>query len=662
VLAGISDLASQFPGLAAATEILIHGTTLVINAIVERKGSATALLTTRGFRDMLEMRNEQRYDKYDLFQEFPAPLVPRPLRFGVSERMHASGEPLEPLDREEVRRIAATLVEHGVESVAIVFLHAYVNSAHEEEAARVVAAAAPDLTISQSHRVLPEIREYERVSTTVANAYVKPLIERYLEALAAGLHSIDYAGPLYLMNSGGGLTSVETARELPVRIVESGPAGGVIATQFYGRLAGDANLLAFDMGGTTAKACLIRDGEISVRSDYEIARMVRFKRGSGLSLRVPVVDILEVGAGGGSIAHPSGLGLLQVGPESAGATPGPASYGQGGALPTVTDADVLLGYLDPGYFLGGAMALDVEAASAAMAHGLAAPLGVSVETATWGVHDVVNEYMASAIKTYLLERGQDPTSVSLVAFGGAGPVHAYGVARKLGMRRVFVPPAAGAMSALGFLLAPPAIELARTYKAPLREFDGAVADRHCDAMRAEARRLLPALGRAEPTYALAADMRYVGQGYEIRVALPGARLAGLEPSAMQAAFEAGYLATYGRTYPDTEAEVINLRVLAALPALPFTPRRLSADGSTEAALKGRRPATFGPGMVVECPVYERYRLPAGATIEGPAIVEERESTTVCGPDSRLRVDPYGILAMELGVAAGIGAAPRGGRA
>ena len=475
-------------------------------------------------------------------------------------------------------------------------------------------------------------------------------------------YSTYVSGEVYLMNSGGGLTSVETARELPVRIVESGPAGGVIAAQFYGRLAGDADLLAFDMGGTTAKACLIHDGEVSVRSDYEVARMVRFKRGSGLSLRVPVVDILEVGAGGGSIAHPSGLGLLQVGPESAGAVPGPACYGQGGELPTVTDADLLLGYLDPGYFLGGEMALDVEAARAAMAHGLAAPLGVSVETATWGVHDIVNEYMASAIKTYLLERGQDPTTVSLVAFGGAGPVHAYGVAQKLGMRRVLVPPAAGAMSALGFLLAPPAIELARTYKAPFREFDGALADRHCDAMRAEARRLLPALGRAEPTYTLAADMRYVGQGYEIRVPLPGARFAGLEPAAMQAAFEAGYLATYGRTYPDTEAEVINLRVLAALPALPFTPRRLSADGAAQAARKGRRPATFGAGTVVECPVYERYRLPAGATIEGPAIIEERESTTVCGPGSRLRVDAYGILAVELGVAAGIGAAPRGGRA
>ena len=648
VLEGVADLGSRLLGLAGATEIFIHGTTLVINLIVERKGSSTALITTHGFRDVLEMRNEQRYDKYNLFQEYPEPLVPRHLRIGLQERTHASGRALRSIDTDEVRHVARRLVGEGVESVAVAFLHAYANPAHEEQTARILAETAPSIAVSLSHQVLPKIKEYDRFSTTVANAYVKPLVKRYLEALEFGLRKAGYDGRMYLMNSHGGLTTTATARELPVRIVESGPAGGVIASRFYGQLVGERDLLSFDMGGTTAKACLIRDGVIATTSQYEVARMHRFKPGSGLPLYVPTVDMVEIGAGGGSIAFRNRLGLVQVGPTSAGAHPGPACYDAGGTEPTITDVDLLLGYLSSDYFLGGRMSLNAHAARSAVQDRLARPLDTAPEVVIWGVHELANQYMASAIKSYLLERGQDPAVLSMVAYGGAGPVHAYGVARKVGIRRVLVPPAAGVMSALGFLMASPALEFTRTYKAPLKELDPHAIKRVFALMREEAAELLS--GSSEPIlYRMGADMRYIGQGYEIDVPLSGERLTDLSFTNLQAAFEARYRTLYERTNINAEVELINLRLLAALPRLSYTPAPILAGADPVAALKHYRPVRFDSDGIVPCPVYERSRLPAGVQIKGPAIVEEAECTTVCGPHGSVKVDHYGILHMEIGL-------------
>ncbi|MBX7233217.1 MAG: hydantoinase/oxoprolinase family protein [Caldilineales bacterium] len=647
---GVRALSARLPDLARRLQEVIHGTTLVINAIIERKGAVTALLTTAGFGDVLEMGREIRYAPYDIFAEFPEPLVPRHRRLEVRERVRADGKVLIPLAEEEARAVVRHLPGLGVDSVAVCLLNSFENPAHELALKQIVQEELPGLSLSISYEVLPQIREYERTSTTVANAYVKPLVERYLRRLSGRLAGLGFAGRLFIMLSSGGVTSVETAAEFPVRIIESGPTAAVIAGEYFSRLFGMPEMFCFDMGGTTAKSCLIQDGQAGVVPTFEVGRVQRFMKGSGLTIQVPVVDLMEIGAGGGSIAHVSRMGTLQVGPESASAVPGPICYGRGGAQPTVTDADLLLGYLDAAYFLGGAMSLDAEAARKGIETQIAEPLGVSYLQAVWGIHDLINETMAAAAKTHIAERGGNPRLVTVAAFGGAGPVHAYGLARKLGAPRVVVPPNAGVGSALGFFTAPRAFDLVRSHKVPLASADFHEIERLFRTIEAEGERTLRRAGAIEPiVYTRSVDARFVGQGSETNLPLPDGDFGTFTPETLRRRFDEGYEKLYGRTYPEIPVEFVNFRVRASLPIqLLELPRLQTNRQGSNAARKGERLAYSGlAGGFIPFAVYDRYLLPPGAAFPGPAIIEERESTVIVGEDARARVDEFGFLWMEL---------------
>ncbi len=647
---GVRGLAAAVPGFLAGCGEVIHGTTLVINAIIERKGAPTGLITTRGFRDVLELGREIRYAPYDIFAEFPAPLVPRRLRVEVDERMRADGGVLTPLDETQARAAVRQLRDSGVRSIAVCLLHSYENPAHERRLAEIVAEEAPDCSVSVSTEVLPQIKEYERTSTTVTNAYVKPLTGEYLARLEGRLRSLGFDGRLFIMLSSGGITSVETAARFPVRIIESGPTAAVIAGEYYGKRFGIEEMFCFDMGGTTAKSCLIQKGEAGVVPTFEVGRVQRFMRGSGLTIQVPVVDLMEIGAGGGSIAAVSKMGTLQVGPQSSGAAPGPMCYGRGGDQPCVTDADLLLGYLDPDYFLGGEMTLDADAARRGIEEQIAGPLGVPYLQAVWGVHDLINETMAAAAKTHIAEKGGNPRLVTVAAFGGAGPVHAYGLATKLGAPRLIVPPNAGVGSALGFFTAPRAFDLVRSHKVALAQADLDELEARFAAMEVDGVAALQA--EADPgavRFERSLDARFVGQGSETRVPIPEADVRGLSREALRARFDGIYEQLYGRTYPDSPLELINLRVRASLPVrLLELPRIGARGGGLDAATKGERPA-YSPasGDFVPHRVLDRYALGEGASFEGPAIVEERESTVVIGEGAAARIDDVGFLWIDL---------------
>jgi N-methylhydantoinase A len=647
VIDGVRSLNASLPGFLGETARVFHGTTLVINAVVERKGARTALLTTDGFRDVLAIGSERRYDLYDLQQQYPEPLVPRRLRLGIRERLRRDGQVLVPLDRAQATEVIAVLRAAGVESVAVCLLHAYANSDHERQLRDLLGEGLPDAAVSLSAEVLPEINEYTRTSTTVVNAYCKPLMDSYLSTLLDGLGAEGLSGDLLIMLSSGGVTAVDTARRYPVRVIESGPVGGVIMSQHVKNLAGIDNAFAFDMGGTTAKLCLLEGDTIRRTGEYEVARVHRFKSGSGIPIKVPCIDLLEIGAGGGSIAAINPLNLLQVGPESAGAAPGPACYGGGGGRPTVTDADLLLGYLDPGYFLGGAMPLDAEASRRAIHEHIGRPLGIDDTLAAWGIHDAVNESMAAASKMYAAERGVDPAGLALIASGGAGPVHCFGLARKLGIRRVVIPVAVGVASAVGFLVAPVSYDLVRTHKVPLADADLGVVEALYRELEVEATAVMVKAGEGDaPNYLRSADIRYVGQGYEINVPLPSGSVETLGRQALQDHFRAAYEEIFGRIFQDNQFEIVNLRLIArgAEPDSPVRRRRVAAGE----ALKGRRPAyDHGQRAFVEHRVYDRHAVPADLPIEGPAIIEERESTTVIGAGGRARIDDHGLIHIEI---------------
>jgi len=626
---------------------VVHGTTLVANALIERKGAVTALVATRGFRDTVAIRRELRYDLYDLFLEMPEPLVPRRLRFEVTERVLADGAVDVPLDDEEVRRLGRRLAREGVEAVAVALLHAYRNPEHERRIGELLRRELPGLHVSLSSDVSPELGEFARTSTVIANAYVLPLIDRYLEMLHKRLRDLGFTGALRIMLStgGGGIAGVETARRFPVRLLESGPAAGAVSAGFWASRDGRQDVLAFDMGGTTAKACLIEKGIPLVAREFEAARVYRFTKGSGMPVRVPVIDLIEIGAGGGSIAHVGPFGLPRVGPESTGADPGPACYGQGGNLPTVTDADLLLGYLNPDFFLGGDMRLDVDAARAAMAR-LGDGLGLTVEETAAAVHRVVNENMASAARMHAIERGRDIRRCTFVATGGAGPVHAWGVARNLGIRRLVFPPSAGVASAFGMLTAAPGFELARSLPSPLARTPWREVRRAIRELAVEGTRQLADTGvpRREVRIELAADVRHRGQGDPITVEL-GTRL-GEDPARhVEEAFERTYVRLYGRRPPGVESEVTTWRVRVAgpLPKLDVRLRRRPGMG----ARKGTRRVWFEETGRVPTAVYDRYLLAPGDAFRGPAVVEERESTMVIGPGASVRVDAVGNLVVEV---------------
>ncbi|UOZ07511.1 hydantoinase/oxoprolinase family protein [Amycolatopsis sp. WQ 127309] len=610
-------------GIAASdVEQVVHGTTLVTNALIERKGSRTALLATAGFRDVLEMRREHRYELYDLLIELPGPLVPRHLRFDVPERIFADGSVHIGLDEAYVARLGRELADRGIDAVAICFLHAFTNPAHERRAAEVLADVAPGLRVALSSEVVPEIREFERASTTVANVYVQDLTERYLRDLEHRLRRLGVAGAPHIMLSNGGLATVDTAARYPIRILESGPAGGAIAAASIG----PAELLAFDMGGTTAKLCLIAGGAPLVTHQFEVDRKYRLLPGSGLPVQVPVIDMIEIGVGGGSIARIDALGLLTVGPDSAGSEPGPACYGRGGTEPTVTDADLVLGYLDPDYFLGGGMTLDASAAREAIGR-IAEKLGVSVEEAAWGIHTSVNEDMANAARVHAVERGQDPAKLPMYTFGGAGPVHGVGVARALGAPSIVAPPAAGVLSAAGFLTAPLAFDFVRSARAAVLDLSWGQVDALFAEMEAEGAALLAKSGVDSVTHRRIAEMRYSGQGYEIRVPVHD----GSWPDTLIDEFTRTYRALYRRSGPDVGVEVLNWRVVSSGPAPDVTLRLASAESAGDAH-KGSRKAYFpSAGGFVDTIVFDRYRLEPGDRVDGPAIVEERESTVVVPP-------------------------------
>ncbi len=647
-LEGLGDLVAAAGISVSDIGEIVHGTTLVTNAVIERKGAPLGLITTQGFRDVLEIGTEQRYDIYDLFLTFPKPLVNRGLRLEVVERIGADGGVIIPLDEASVLRAVDRLAANKVEAIAVCLMHSYRNPDHERRVREIILRHYPSISVSISSEVVAEISEYQRFVTTCANAYVQPLMDRYLARLDRELDARGFAGALRLMQSAGGLVSLEEARAFPIRLLESGPAGGALATAWFGRGVGEDNVIAFDMGGTTAKACLIENGVVDIASYLEAGRVRRFKNGSGLPINSPVVDMIEIGAGGGSIATIDEVGLLQVGPHSAGASPGPACYGAGGKHATVTDASVALGYYDPAFFLGGRMTLDVEAAETALKK-LAEPLGLSTVEVAWGIHQVVGENMANAARIHLVEKGKDPRGHSMIGFGGAGPAFAARVARILGVSEVIIPPASGAASAFGFLTAPLAFDLVRSHPMELtRDLDVDAFNTVFEQLAEQGKAKLATAGGGTEVAKVerSADMRLIGQLHEITVPIPSRPLDAETFDAIRKAFEDVYSARYARVPAGAELEILSfrVRVSGAMPELALKPAERQSGGTNP--LKGRRKAWFGDGFV-EALVYDRYLLDPGAMIPGPAIVEERESTTIVPPGDLLTVDEFGNLRIRV---------------
>ncbi len=640
---------------------VIHATTLVTNAIIERTGAKTALLATEGFRDILEIGREQRYDIYDLFLRYPEPLVPRRWRAEVRERVTRDGEVFTPMDPAAVRALVSDLAAAGIEAVAVSFLHAYKNPVHERLVRDLIEREFPHLAVSVSSEVAPEIREYERTSTTVCNAYVQPLVARYIRRLADALGLEGFAGRFLLMLSSGTLTTPDVACRFPVRLLESGPAAGALVAGHLGSAAGHAAVVGFDMGGTTAKVCLVENGRPAIAPRLEVARVHRFRKGSGLPVVAPVVDMIELGAGGGSRARVDALGLLRVGPQSAGADPGPACYGFGGTEATVTDACVALGYFDPRAFLGGTMPLDPAAARAALARA-GQPLGLNVEQTAWGIFAIVCESMAQAARLYLIERGQDPRRFAVMGFGGAGPATAARIARLLGAREVVIPPASGLASALGLLVAPPGFDFVRSLAGELEELDWNAVERLYAEMESQGDVMLAGAGAsAQGTRReRRAELRYVGQFHDIEVAAPSP--VGQDAGAvLRQRFDAAYAALYGISLPGYPVQALNWRVLVSAPAPAVRPWAVEEMGRRPVTGTVRRKAYIpDAGGFVEIPVYDRYRLPADAAVAGPAIVEEAEATTVLWSGDRLTVDARRNLVIRVDVAGAVPERPATG--
>ena len=663
--------------------LLIHGTTLATNALIERTGAKTALLVTEGFRDSVEMALENRFEQYDISIDRPAPLVPRHLRWPVTERMNYRGEVLVPLDEASVRAVVPRFERNGIEAVAVGLLHSYANPAHERRVGEILAAALPELRITLSSEVCPEIREYERQSTACGNAYVQPRMSGYLTRLESELRSMDLRCPLLLMTSGGGLTTLDNATRFPIRLVESGPAGGAILATEIARECGGENAVSFDMGGTTAKICLIDGYEPQTTRTFEVARAYRNLKGSGLPVRIPAIEMVEIGAGGGSIAGVDEMGRLNVGPASAGADPGPACYDRGGERPTVTDADVVLGRIDPAEFAGGAVRLAPERAVRSIRGAVGEPLDLTDPLAALSVSEMVDENMANAARVHAVEWGKDISARTMIAFGGAAPLHAARLAQKLDVSRVIVPTGAGVGSAIGMLRAAVSYEVVRSRYLRIADFDPGAVNALLAEMREEAREVVVAgagddggLDEARHAY-----MRYVGQGHEIVVPLPVRPLAAGDRETLAEAFDAEYARLYGRTIPGQEREILSwtLTVTARKPSLPPTSRSLPpseeggaspppepeaggpdtgtgagvvtgigrmGDDSATAQLPNRR--LFDPvlGDYAAAAVHRRERLVPEDALAGPAVIIEDQTTTVVPEGFRATVDPLGYLVLD----------------
>ncbi|MBF0865850.1 MAG: hydantoinase/oxoprolinase family protein [Gluconobacter potus] len=641
----IQDASLQFPDVT----VFVHGTTLATNAIIERRGARTALIGTQGFRDILEIGTESRFNQYDLMLQKPSPLVSRDLRFTVPERMDARGTVQLPLDEAAVLALVPRLREAGVESIAVAFLHAYANPAHEQRVRALLQEALPDVTISISSEVCPEIREYERTSTTVANAYVQPLMAGYLGRLREALNAKGFQGALYLVTSGGGLTALETARQFPVRLVESGPAGGAIFAAQCAERLGENRVLSFDMGGTTAKVCLIEDGEPASSRFFEVDRTARFMKGSGLPLRIPVIEMVEIGAGGGSIAHLDAMKRVVVGPESASSVPGPACYGLGGKRPAVTDADVMLGLIRPENFAGGSIQLQPDRSAEALLADIGTPLGLSAEMSAHAVYEIVCENMASAARVHAAERGAVIGDHTMIAFGGAAPLHAARVAEKLGIQRLVIPSNAGVGSAVGFLAAPVSFELVRSFPMRLDDsFNSEEVSALLDDMTQAAHGLVQDDARTETLHTRrSAFMRYVGQGHEIIVTLPEGAISSDHLSALRGAFEAEYARQFARVIPHAAVEILNWSVSVSTTPQKYPP--FEAAPALHDAKSGdiRKLFDGATGTHVDLPVYERTDMGPGSRISGPALIAEKETTTYVSSRYNAHLDGSGNIILDM---------------
>ncbi|MCS6967936.1 MAG: hydantoinase/oxoprolinase family protein [Cytophagales bacterium] len=651
IIKGMTELLERVGVGPSQLTTIVHGTTLVTNAVIERRGALTGLITTKGFEDVLEIGRELRYDIYDLHIAMPEPLVPRSLRKGITERINYKGEVITPIKEAEIAQVVDELVKAGVQSIAVCFLHSFVNPVHEKAVGEYIKKHHSNIYVSLSCQIMPEIREYERTSATAMNAYVQPITDQYLANLENRLRQMGFRGTVHIMVSSGKLTTVEGARQNPIQLLESGPAGGAMAGVFYGKLMNQPNLIAFDMGGTTAKTCLINHYQPEITNQFEAARVRRFKKGSGLPVRIPVIDLIEIGAGGGSIAYIDALGLLKVGPESAASEPGPACYGRGGTRPTVTDCDLVLGYLNPTYFLGGKMPLDLQAARTAIEMHLARPLGITVEEAAMGVHRIVNENMANAARVHILEKGRDPRHYAMLAFGGAGPVHAFQVARLLNVPRLIIPVGAGVVSALGFLVSPVASEQIRSWVCPIKEINWQQLNDLLAEMEEEGMRFVEKAGfnRACAQIARLADMRYSGQGHEIAVSMPNGRLSEESIPEIYHRFTEAYRQRYGRSIDDIGIEVVTWRVIVSVPSPSLQPRQAVETRGMQ-ALKGYRTVYFmeeNKPVARQCPVYNRYMLQPGDNLQGPAVIEEMESTTIVGSHASAYVDDFRNIVIDL---------------
>ncbi|MEM7223773.1 MAG: hydantoinase/oxoprolinase family protein [Pseudomonadota bacterium] len=648
VLAGVAKVMAEAGLAAGQVGLIIHGTTLATNALIERKGAKTALVVTEGLRDSVEMAYENRFEQYDINIDRPEPLVPRYLRWPVPERLNAQGEVLRPLEEGSVQALTGKIADEGIESLAIGLIHAYANPAHEQRVAEIIAKAHPDLPLTLSSEVCPEIREYERQSTACANAYVQPIMARYLKRLEAELRRLGFQCPFLLMTSGGGLTSFETAVRFPIRLVESGPAGGaILASRIAAECALD-EVISYDMGGTTAKICLIDQATPLTSRTFEVARVYRFMKGSGLPLRIPAIEMVEIGAGGGSIARVDAMKRINVGPDSAGADPGPACYGRGGSEPTVTDADLAMGRIEPESFAGGSVTLTPAASEDSLARAIGAPLDLSPALAAFALGEVVDENMANAARVHAIEWGKEIAKRAMIAFGGAAPLHAARLAEKLGLDQVVVPTGAGVGSAIGFLRAPIAYEVVRSRYLRVSDFDAALVNETMAEMAEEAHAIVgPAAGGQPLVERREAFMRYLGQGHEIAVPVPVRALEAADGPALQAAFDDCYTRLYGRTIPDQDVEVLSWTLTVAT-QVPEPAKASLPDAPESPPAPAKETQLFDAESAAHqaVPVYRRSDLLPGARVAGPMLIVEDQTTTVVTATFEAAVNDLGYIVLN----------------
>ena len=647
VIAGAKEVFASAGIDPASVDLVLHGTTLATNAILERKGAVTALITTEGFRDVLEIGYETRYDQYNIFLEKVTPLIPRDRRLCLSERIDINGQVILELNESAIPELVPHLTAAGVESIAIGFLHAYANPVHEQTVARTLGGLMPGIPITLSSEVCPEIREYERLSTATANAYVRPAMEGYLSRLEIGLQALGLTCPVRLMTSSGGLTTLETAKQQPIRLVESGPAGGAILARDLAVELGLNRVISFDMGGTTAKISLIEDFEPGKAREFEVDRQAHFRKGSGLPLRIPVIEMVEIGAGGGSIARIDGTGRVTIGPDSAGADPGPAAYGQGGTQPTITDADIVLGKIDTEQFAGGKLSLDYDAAAKALNTNIGESQGLTTQMSAFAVTEMVDETMANAVRVHTVEKGHDVAEHSVIAFGGAAPLHVARLVDKLGIDCFIIPENAGVGSAVGFLQAPVSYEVVRSLHMSLDDLDRSRIDRIFDEMREEALVVVQAgAGDSPLTETRSAFMRYRGQGHEISVPISGDTFDELTISALKSNFNKQYAALFRRTLPNAEIEVLTWALTISTSTQSLVTRKSDYTPTPAVAVGERQVFDAETDSHIHAQIYNRSSLQPGSTLTGPAIVVESQTSTFVPDGFSLNVSAGGHLVVK----------------